>query len=98
MFCFSRSAMSSLRRSLDTFSGGPITGAMANCAPRGAVIGGGLATDAVGVSPLLDDELNMDVSELAVSQPASPKAIHPARTANAIGFFFCQAAAASKVV
>jgi hypothetical protein len=86
-----------LRSSPDTFSGGPITGAMANWAPRAlAAIGGGLATDAVGASP--PDELNSEVSELAVSHPASPKAINPANSADASGFFFCQAAAASKVV
>lgn len=73
-----------------------MTGATANCAPRGAAIGGGLATDAVGAS--LPDELNKDVTELAVSHAASPMHIQPAITANAIGFVFCQAAAASKVV
>jgi len=89
--------MSWLRRSPETFSGGPITGAMANCAPREVASGGGLATDAVGASP--PDELKSDeVSELAVSHPVNPKAMQPAKSANAIGFVFCQAAAVSKVV
>jgi len=56
-------------------------------------MGGALATDAVGVS--LDDP-NKDV---AVSQPAIPKASQPAQSAIAIGFIvLCLAAAASKVV
>ncbi|MFA5898567.1 MAG: hypothetical protein WC829_05580 [Hyphomicrobium sp.] len=46
----------------------------------------------------MPDELNSDVTELAVSQPANPMVIKPAITANAIGFDLCQAAAASKVV
>jgi hypothetical protein len=41
------------------------------------------------------DELK---SEVAVSHPAKPKAMIPAKTANATGFVLCQAAAASKVV
>jgi hypothetical protein len=73
-----------------------MTGATANCAPFDIAIGGGDDTDAVGASPL---ELNSDeVSELAVSHPDNPKAIQPAKSANAKGFVFCQAAAVSKVV
>jgi hypothetical protein len=65
---------------------------MASCAGRAEPGGGELATEAVGVSL---EELNNDV---AVSQPANPKASKLAQIANASGFFFCQAAAASKVV
>jgi len=57
---------------------------------------GWLATDAVGVS--LDELKSELVSELYVSQPAKPKARRAAQSANPSGFFFCQAAAASKVV
>ena len=67
-------------------------GAIAICAGRAAIAVDGWATDAVGDWP---DEPK---SELAVSQPANPKANQAAQSANPSGFFFCQAAAASKVV
>ena len=72
-----------------------MTGATANCAPFEVVSGGG-ATDAVGASLL--ELKSEDVSELAVSHPATPRAIQPEIKANAKGFVFCQAAAVSKVV
>jgi hypothetical protein len=55
-----------------------------------AAAGGGFATEAVSL-----DEPNKDV---AVSQPPNPMANQPAQSAIAIGFIFCLAAAASKVV
>jgi hypothetical protein len=90
------SAVSFAFKSFDTFSGGPITGAIASCAGcKEAAAGGGLATDAVGVS--LEEPIEPN-KELAVSQPANPTASQPAHSAIAIGFIFCLAAAASKVV
>ena len=71
-----------------------MTGATANCAPIEVASGGG-ATEAVGASLL---EPKSDVSELAVSHPANPRAMQPEINANAKGFVFCQAAAVSKVV
>jgi hypothetical protein len=72
-----------------------MTGATANCAPLEVASGGG-ATDAVGASLL--ELKSEDVSELAVSHPANPRAMQPEIKANAKGFVFCQAAAVSKVV
>ncbi|MEE8531668.1 MAG: hypothetical protein V3S34_05595 [Hyphomicrobium sp.] len=75
----------------ETLFGGPITGAIVIFAGW-LLAGGGLATEAVGVS------LDEPKSDAPVSQPARPKAINPALRTSAIGFLLRQAGAVSKVV